>query len=362
VGAVRIDRPFGEENRRRLLAEWFDVGEVTPANAWQHVYRLLLWLDPTTGLAHCYESDKSQPGRPWYARSLAFHSWLADELESGTESLGDDLDWLFRRVVADMEELLAERRASWLAAAQEQRSPYSATGRSMPEPGENSELEDEVRAILADAVQTGIPKDLLSRIVSTVTLATANENKRKNLVGEGFEDTLAFILNRLQPPLTDWRIETRVPLVELPGFYPPRGAEKEKRVDLALVTPDSARRSGLNRQLVTAKWSVRSDREEQFLTDFVAYERRESLGEDFSYVLVTNEFDPARLKAACEIQYGNAPLFAHVVHVNPRGLEAAYNAPATRPSKSALEALEYITAGRLSSLEAWLKQVQDASN
>jgi hypothetical protein len=24
-------------------------------------------------LAHCYETDKSQPGKNWYSRSLAFH-------------------------------------------------------------------------------------------------------------------------------------------------------------------------------------------------------------------------------------------------------------------------------------------------
>jgi hypothetical protein len=54
------------------------------------------------------------------------------------------------------------------------------------------------------------------------------------------------------------------------------------------------------RTLVTAKWSVRADREEQFMSDFQAYERLESAGRDFGYVLITNEFDAARLRAACE--------------------------------------------------------------
>ena len=26
--------------------------------------------------AHGYESDKSQPGKAWYSRSLAFHDWI----------------------------------------------------------------------------------------------------------------------------------------------------------------------------------------------------------------------------------------------------------------------------------------------
>src|SRR5947209_18866010 len=76
-----VNRAFGAENRARLLDRYFELaGSVTAANAWRHVYRLLLWIDRTTSLAHCYESDKAQPGRPWYARSLAFHDWVSKEL------------------------------------------------------------------------------------------------------------------------------------------------------------------------------------------------------------------------------------------------------------------------------------------
>ena len=39
--------------------------------------------------------------------------------------------------------------------------------------------------------------------------------------------------------------------------------------------------AGDARTLVTAKWSVRADREEQFMRDFQAYERLESAGRDF---------------------------------------------------------------------------------
>jgi hypothetical protein len=54
---------------------------------------------------------------------------------------------------------------------------------------------------------------------------------------------------------------------------------------------------GAARTFVTAKWSVRADREEQFMGDFQAYERLESAGPDFGYVLITNEFDAARRSA-----------------------------------------------------------------
>lgn len=37
-----VARAFGAENRARLLKRYFDEsGAITPANAWQHVYRLL---------------------------------------------------------------------------------------------------------------------------------------------------------------------------------------------------------------------------------------------------------------------------------------------------------------------------------
>ena len=36
---------------------------------------------------------------------------------------------------------------------------------------------------------------------------------------------------------------------------------------------------------------LRVCREEQFMSDFPTYERLESAGEDFAYVLITNEFD-----------------------------------------------------------------------
>jgi hypothetical protein len=87
-----------------------------------------------------------------------------------------------------------------------------------------------------------------------------------------------------------------------------------------------------SRTLDSCKWSVRSDREEQFASDYRSYTELESLGQDFGYVLVTNEFDPARLAAACEMRRQNALLFTSVVHVNPDGPRAAYAAP-TRSSQ-----------------------------
>ena len=55
--------PFGKETRIRILKEYFkDAGEVSEENAWEHVYRCLLWINTTAGLAHIYNSNHMQPG------------------------------------------------------------------------------------------------------------------------------------------------------------------------------------------------------------------------------------------------------------------------------------------------------------
>ncbi len=78
------------------------------------------------------------------------------------------------------------------------------------------------------------------------------------------------------------------------------------------------------RTIVTAKWSVRADREKQFPTEYEEYCNAESENKKFEYVFVTNEFDPARLMRACEILFRNNPMFDHVVHINTDAVRAAY--------------------------------------
>jgi hypothetical protein len=119
-------------------------------------------------------------------------------------------------------------------------------------------------------------------------------------------------------------------------------------VDLAVIGP------GDRRILVSAKWSVRADREEQFGVDFEAYARLEDLGRDFDFVLVTNEFDAARLVAACERRSQNANLFSAVVHVNPQGVLAAYGREARASAK---RLVDLVNGGRLSSLQQWLETI-----
>lgn len=355
VPATAVERAFGEQNRARLLEQYFTAaGEVQAGQAWQHAYRLLLWVDRTTGLAHCYESDKCQPGRPWYARSLAFHAWVSDAFGVPASQLGDHVDVLFRRATADLAAAAAARRTRLAADATAQRAPYA--DRELPEPGEDPELEAIITDALAPYLAAPPPPPAMRALTERIQAHVGQENKRKNLVGEGFEDTAAALLRRLPGLPERHEVLVRPLLHELPGFRPPRAGSKKRQVDLALIDRASAQRT-----LVSCKWSVRSDREEQFASDFRDYAELEDAGQDFGYVLVTNEFDPARLAAACEMRRQNAPLFTDVVHVNTDGPRAAYAAPARGSRRGdtggVARALAHIDSGRLVSLDTWAQSM-----
>ena len=340
------DRAFGAESRRQLLEEYISsAGAVSVRNAWMHAYRLLLWIDRTTGLAHCYESDKSQPGRPWYGRSLAFHDWVSKELDASPAALGTRIDWLFGRGSERLAKVLAKRQVERSQLAAQQRAPYEARG--FPQPGEDPGLELAVVEELGPWLSQQPSSEAMRRLTQRIRVHLSQENKRKNLVGEGFEDVLAFLMKRVSGA-SKLDIRVRPLLHTLPGFRPPRKSEKPRKVDLAIIGPKK------KRVLVSAKWSVRADREEQFGVDFEAYARLEDAGRDFEYVLITNEFDAARLVAACERRMQNAALFSSVVHVNPKGPLAAYGSELRR---SAARLAEHVESGRLMSLEAWLRRL-----
>jgi hypothetical protein len=325
-----------------LLDEYFlSNADVTPANAWKHIYRLLLWTDRTTGLAHCYESDKAQPGRKWYERSLAFHDWLAGSLGVVPHDVSEQIDWLFRHGAERLAALLANQEQTRKTRAAAQRAPYD--GRGFPEPGEDPVLEALIRDSLSGWLSEP-PTDVLQQLTERIRAYFGQENKRKNLVGEGFEDVLAALIKRASGSAS-LTVAARPLLHSVPGFRQPPGKEKPRRVDLAIVLHQH------RRILVSAKWSIRADREEQFGVDFDTYARLEDAGRDFDFVLITNEFDAARLTAACDRRTQNAALFSAVVHVNPLGPLAAYGKDLRR---SAARLAELVESGRLMSLESWL--------
>ena len=67
--------------------------------------------------------------------------------------------------------------------------------------------------------------------------------------------------------------------------------------------------------------------------------------------MVTNEFDPARLKRACELNAANAWMFAKVVHICPDALRTVYGA---KPTKTMGEVLGYIDSSRIVGLDDWV--------
>jgi hypothetical protein len=141
-------------------------------------------------------------------------------------------------------------------------------------------------------------------------------------------------------------VRTRQLLHQLPGFSQINPNGKPNRVDLAVL-----REEPFKRTLITAKWSVRADREKQFVSEYADYVKAQNMQKPFDYVFITNEFDPARLRRACEALSSNAYMFTHVVHINPEGLKAAYDKAAESSMKVVLEC---VASGRLMSLGAWL--------
>jgi hypothetical protein len=174
----------------------------------------------------------------------------------------------------------------------------------------------------------------------------AQENKRRNLVGEGFEDVISSVIRRVvrRPGI---EVRTRCPLNELPGFNKSKQGDKPNKVDVAVL-----RASGKKRTLVTVKWSVRADRERQFAADYADYVTARSDQLPFEYVFLTNEFDPARLMRACESQAGHTHMFANVVHISTDAIRATYGE--SPEEESMKRVLAYIDDGRLLGLDRWL--------
>lgn len=347
VSPAIVKAAFGAVNRARLIDIYFSQRlQPTPFTAWQDVYRLLLWPDLTTGLAHCYESDKCQPGKHWYSRSLAFHDWLSNAFGVTPGGLAGEIDWLFRRATSDLAAEVLHRKERVAASASRQRLPYA--NRGFPTPGDDPELGAIVRESLAGYMSAEPPSPIWQSLAQRLRQYLSLENKRRNLVGEGFEDVLAASIRRIVPGTLE--VNTRRLLHDIPGFNRARRGDKPNKVDLSILRAGEGMRT-----LVTAKWSLRADREKQFASEYSEYVTSESERKPFEYVFVTNEFDPARLMRACEALHGNAPMFTRVVHISTAGLLATYGA---EPESSMKRVAQHVANGRLISLEAWLNALK----
>lgn len=335
---------FSHAKREALVDEFFAGRAVDPATAWKDVYRLLLWADPTTGLAHCYESDKAQPGRHWYPRSLVFHQWLARQLGVDSLDLQEHLDWMFQRVMTRVEANERAERANLAGKAALQRDKLAD---EMPAPGTDPRLRQIVDPLLPATGPDRPDEDRIREVLTEVRTHIAAENKRKNLLGRGFEDVLGGVIRRLPdaPP----QVATQTLIQDIPGFREPRSEDKGEKVDLWIRTRSE------RRLLVSAKWSVRADREKQMAGDFQTYVACNALRQPFEYYWVTNEFDPARLVANATNTVGNDRLFRAVVHICPEALEVVHELGSSKLRPRLAELRDLIAARRIIGLSDWLK-------
>ena len=178
----------------------------------------------------------------------------------------------------------------------------------------------------------------------------ALENNRRCLVDSGFKDVLASIIRRVIGA-SRGTVYTRCLLEELPDFRPPRQGDEPGEVDLAIVHGRDRKRT-----IATVQWILRADREERLVSDHDDYTDANESKEPFAHVLVTNEFDPDRLKRVCELQRRDHQVFSRVVHVNTDGLMAAWVGARER---SIVDLMRYIDGRRLVSLETWLWQLAE---
>ena len=340
---VRITAPFGAVNRQRLISQFLSTSAEAP---WLAVYRLLLWTDKTTGLAHCYESDKCQPGKPWHPRSLSFHSWLADTLGVPPREVAEDIDWLFRRTAEDYAHYMVQQYQALLRRATLQRASY--LDRHFPEPGEDPAIVEIVRDVLGARLSQEPSPDEWRLMTQRIRKLIAVENKRKNLVGEGFEDVLSAVAHNFDSASV-LDVRARCLLATVPGFANTRVGDKPNKVDVAIVRPADGHRT-----IVTAKWSIRADREKQFPAEFASYVTAKSDNRPFDFVLLTNEFDPARLVRACEISAGHTSMFSTIVHISPDALRAAYG---EQPEATMQRVVKFIATGRIVGLDTWLSRL-----
>lgn len=95
--------------------------------------------------------------------------------------------------------------------------PYG--DRSFPEPGVDPELATIIEETLRPYLTQDVQEEIWNALTQKVRQFLAVQNKRKNLVGKGFEDVLAQVVRRACDVPAD-AILTRSLLYEIPGFKP----------------------------------------------------------------------------------------------------------------------------------------------
>jgi hypothetical protein len=341
LSGMAKDTPFGQGTRLRVLKDYLaQAGEITEANAWEHVYRCLLWFDIGASLAHIYDSNHMQRGGTFHARAVRFTDLLCSHWNIKRNQLQQRLDVLFMGCVAELKRREAEE-------------PAETEDTSLEEI--ESELTVAIKKILQDAGVEGDRALALSGQIEEMSRDFFTiGNKRQNALGEGFEDLLMLLLRRVSH-IPEKNFALRKPASELPGFFKePPPAEGEKKSRKRQPRPDIAIIDGhITPLITTAKWSIRQDRETQFQSEYSSYTRNKKQEAELRFALITNEFDLARLINVLKAKPGGdgGYIFHTVYHVSLPMLRDTHG--------DGFKAIEpYVQIGSLKSLSDYLAEMR----
>lgn len=318
---MAAESPFGGASRKRALERYFAGKELTPQNAWEHVYRLLLSVERRTRLAHIYDANHMQKGRTFHSRAVRFTKLLCDRWGIEPQDLPNHVDVMFQECVQNYLQDKAARAARAAKRALKKAASQGAWNASSDEGAEEAkseflmELADLLTERLGDADATTL-SDLAVEIERRAEHHFNIDRKRQNVRGEGFEDTLEWMLTRAAGLLPE-QVRIRQRLSSLPGFRReivtkgPKDAIPEP--DVAITTPDGQ----VTLWIVTAKWSLRQDRIGTFGQEFAHYRENKLQQAAVEFVAITNEMDIARLRNVLAPGEGAGGYHFHrVYHVN----------------------------------------------
>lgn len=348
---------FGRPERQKFVREQIALHEarepVDTRHAWKLVYRLLAWLDDHNGLLHIYDSHKVRARSDlWFTRSRVATEALCEELGLSYEELAHQIDLLFKRFLETCEE--AEPLPP---PSEDERRTLEKLFSRLATP----DLLPRFKSLAAvlDAI---LPKELGSgglgeKLAYAAVTYFRSQRARQNMTGEGFEDVIGLLIEKLAPP-AQGRILIGQDLERVEGFgaRPPDWPQGRHipRPDIAIS--NSQARSVF---IITLKWSLRHDREGTFREELEAYTRFLNPGWHFDFYALTNDFDLGRINRLVQFEHsGGRPQFSAVAHVALDLLLRVHRAtPRGVGSLSAIE--ERLDEGRLISLAVLFERIQE---
>jgi hypothetical protein len=361
------ESPFGKKSRVQIIERHLrEDGVITPETAWKFIYRELLWIDSSTGLAHLYESDKAQEGRPWYRRSVVFTDRLCEEFGGITrEELKRQIDRLFRACLDKLVKKLAKEKdgsteehdllTSLTLPEASSAVTEELTEAAVEEEGGEPEsyvpdaaLVAEFTALVSERLGlAGKQVEALAReMVERARFYFTVERKRQNVLGEGFEDLLELLMVHVSRVPKE-RISVRVRADKLPGFTQEHTRERVEAPDIVILG------DGRTDLLTTVKWSLRHDRQKQLSDELDCYVSLISQEGFPRYALITNEYDPGRLINTNGLSRRGQAVDA-IYHINTSLLlEAVHD------HREADELERLIGAGRIRSIEDFLNELSN---